>query len=94
MFIINDKLIELYRVPESENHRSQAYILLIDEHLSLWLSNLSLLHWRQLIFMSNNAPSHTPMATASFLTSLGIKGETFMIWLPSSLELNPIKQVW
>ena len=42
--IIGETLVEPFRVPESEKLTCQAHILFLDEHMSLWLSDLPLLH--------------------------------------------------
>ena len=62
--------------------------------MSLWLSDLPLLEWFQVILMIDNAPSRVSKTTTSFLASLGINRVTFMTWSPCSLDLNPNEQLW
>lgn len=48
----------------------------------------------KIIFMHDNAPSHAARNTSASLAAMGIKGENFMVWPPSSPDLNPIEDFW
>lgn len=47
-----------------------------------------------MIFMQDNAPSHTSKYSTAWLARKGIKEENLMIWPPCSPDLNPIENLW
>ncbi|MEM9078998.1 MAG: transposase [Bacteroidota bacterium] len=92
--IIGDELVGPFRVPEGVKLTSKSYINFLDDHLSQWLDDLPLLRRSKMIFMHDNAPSHSAKATTAYLASIGIKGKSLMTWPPCSPDLNPIEQLW
>ena len=49
---------------------------------------------KKLVFMKDNAPSHSARATKEFLASLGFKNQNLMVRPPNSPDLNPIENLW
>jgi len=92
--IIGDELVGPFRVPEGVKLTSKSYISFLDDHLLQWLDDLPLLRRSQIIFMHDNAPSHSAKATTAYLASIDFKGKSLMTWPPCSPDLNPIEQLW
>ena len=92
--LIGNELVGPFRVPEGVKLTSKSYINFLDDHLSQWLDDLPLLRRSKMIFMHDNAPSHSAKAITAYLASIGIKGKSLMTWPPCSSDLNPIEQLW
>lgn len=92
--IIDNTILGPVRVPEGVKLTSKTYCELMESVLLPWLQDLPLSRRRKLIFMQDNAPSHSAKATKTFLSSLSIKGDSLMDWPACSPDLNPIENYW
>lgn len=92
--IIGDELLGPFKVPDGLKITSKAYMKFLDDHLLQWLDGLPLSRRRRLVFMQDNAPSHSARATISYLETLGFKGRNLMTWPPASPDLNQIENLW
>ena len=76
--IIGDRLADPVRVPDRLQLTSASYCDIWKDSLVPWMDDLPISLYRNLIFMYDNAPSHSARATKAFLTSLGILCEKLM----------------
>lgn len=92
--IIGEDLLGPFKVPEGLKITSKTYTEFLKDNLEPWLDDLPLSRWRKLIFMQDNATSHSAKNTTAYLGTIGIKDDKLMTWPPSSPDLNPIEQFW
>ena len=87
--IIGNTIVVLIRVPEGVKLTSKTHSELLESVLLSRLEDLSLSSRRKVIFMHDNATSHSVKATTSFVASLGIEGDSLMDWPLRLPDLNP-----
>lgn len=92
--IVNNELVGPIMVREGVKINSVNYCALLDECLVPWLDDQNLNRRKKLVFMQDNAPSHSARATKEYLASLGLKTQNLMVWPPNSPDLNPIENLW
>ena len=69
---------------------SAAYCKLLSEGLFPWLEDQSSSLRKKIMFMQDNAPSHSTKATKQYLASLGFK-DNLMLWPLNLPDINPIE---
>ena len=84
----------LIRIPEGVKLTSNTYCELLESVLLPWLEDLPLSCRRKVIFMHDNAPSHSAKATTGFLAPPGIEDDSLMDWPACSPGLNHIYNYW
>ena len=92
--IIGGIIVGLWRVPDGTKITADAYIAFLKEHLESWLKKQRITFRRTIIFMQDNAPSHSAHKTTEYLQKLGFCGPRKMNWPVNSPGLNPIKNLW
>ena len=88
------QLISPVIVPDGLKSTSAAYCELLSEGLFPLLEDQSLSLRKKIMFMPDNAPSHSAKATTQYLASLGFKNNNLMIWPPNAPDLNAIENFW
>ncbi|KAI5613485.1 bridging integrator 1b isoform 2 [Silurus asotus] len=90
-----DELVGPFRVEDGVKLNSQSYCqFLEDTFFKQWYRKKSASFKKNMIFMQDNAPSHTSKYSTAWLARKGIKEENLMIWPPCSPDLNPIENLW
>ena len=93
--IFNDQLIGPFRIPDGVKINSAYYCqFLNDNFLKKWYNKKLASMKKTIIFMHDNAPSHTSKSTTSWLAGKGFKGDRLMVWPPASPDLNPVENLW
>ena len=92
--IIDDTLVGPFMVEEGVKLTSKTYCEFLEDNFCGWLENVPLTLRKKLVFMQDNAPSHSAKATKEFLKSIGFTNNKLMMWPPSSPDLNPIENLW
>ena len=92
--ITGDRLVGPVRIPEGVKITSVSYCGFLNDVLVPWLDDIPLALLRNVIFMHDNAPSHSARNTSACLESLGLHGKKLIVWPPCSPDLNPIDNFW
>lgn len=71
-----------------------TYSNLLKEVFDPWLDHILPLLLNTLVFMSNNAISHSIRVTQALPGYYGIQGDRLMAWPPASPDINPIGNLW
>ena len=71
-----------------------AYIDVLQENSIPWNKKKRISFKKSLIFIQDNALSHTAKLTLEFLEKKGFKENKLMTWSGCSPDLNPIENLW
>ena len=89
-----NNLIGPFRVNDGVKMNSDNYQSLLTRHFLPYYRHLPAHIRNKLIFMQDNAPSHSSHSTLNFLRQHGFSGQRYMSWPPSSPDINPIENYW
>lgn len=92
--IVDNEIIGPVKVPEGVKITSATYCEMLKAVLLPWLEDIPLSRRLKLVFMQDNAPSHSAKLTKACLTSMGFRDHRLMNWPPASPDLNPIENLW
>ena len=73
---------------------ADAHIAFLKEHLQPWRKRQRITFKRSIMFMHNNASSHSPKKTTQNLKLMGFRGPRKMKWPACSLDLSPVEHMW
>ena len=82
--IIRDELVGPFHVPDGVKLTAVAYIDFLKQNVYTWFEKKPLSFRKNIVFLHDNAKSHSAKLTAYFLATVGFKCEKLMTWPASS----------
>ena len=71
--IINDAIVGLFAVPDGVKMNAKSYVEFLKKNFLPWYRKQRLALKRKMIFMHDNAPSHTPRHTCDAMSKFGFR---------------------
>lgn len=87
-------LISPFRVPQGVQMTSAKYVEFLTAHLLPWYKKKNRAFRSKIIFMQDNAPFHAAKIPLGPWLLWAWREKKFMVWPPSSPDLNPIENLW
>jgi transposase len=92
--IVGKELVGPFRVPDGVKLTSATYTDFLQQNVVPWYKKKKVTFKRKLVFMHDNAPSHSAKSTVQYLEKIGFKENKLMTWPACSPDLNPIENLW
>lgn len=92
--IVDQSIIGPFKVDEAVKLNSASYCDFMNKTFFSWHKSQSSNFKVKCVFMHNNAPFHVSKLTCELCEHKRFTGEKIMEWLPSSPDLNLIKNQW
>ena len=92
--IIGNGLVGPFRVADGVKITVKLYIDFIKEHLEFWYKMKNLSFRKKMVFMHDNAPSHSARIATEYLERVFARHGKIMRWLACFQDLNPIENLW
>ena len=91
--IIGKELVGPFEVEDGVKVDSAGYTQFLEKNLMPWMKKKSAAIKKNILFMQDNAPSHSSKFIREWLVKKGIKEDHLMTWPPTSPQSQPYREL-